>query len=36
MLFLSDDKERTREIAQAFEKLLGRRAERRIRFGPNC
>lgn len=34
MLFLSENDARTREIAQAFQKLLGRHAERRIRLGP--
>jgi hypothetical protein len=35
MLFLSFNEARTRAIAQAFEKLLGKHAERRIRFGRN-
>jgi hypothetical protein len=35
MLFLSGDDARTSGIAQAFEKLLGRHAERRVRCGPN-
>ena len=34
MLFLSVEEARTREIAQAFEQLLGRHAERRIRSDP--